>query len=205
MTRAIECPNEAGAEARPSLLPFDPGDLLEMRVLPAQFARMVGVSKQAVSQWIKRGIIQLGADGRLEPKRAARQVIERTDPTRLRARVFKHATSTHAELRTRIRDLEAELAQEREMNDARTAAAKYSAEAEAVRKLQCFTDALMAQFEAAVGAHAKGHLDEWLDELVAVAFFGLDLDEYRNEMAGELEHVPNLSRVDAQPGTNPGR
>lgn len=190
------------ATVRPSLLPFDPGDLLAMRVLPAEFARMVGVSKQAVSQWIKRGTIELGPDGRLEPKRAARQVIERTDPARLRARVFRQATASHEDLRVRIRDLEAELA----ASNRREQAMRFRVEDETAQRLKCLTDALLSRFDAAIGAHAAGRLPEWLDELEAVEFYGQDEVEYRLLMdeAPDIE-PPDLSRVGATPGTDPGQ
>lgn len=191
---------------RPSLLPFNPGDLLAMRVLPAEFARMVGVSKQAVSQWIKRGTIELGPDGRLEPKRAARQVIERTDPARLRARVFQQAAASYEELRARIRALEAELATGREQVGWREQAMRYRVEDETAQRLRRLSDALVARFDAAIDAHATGHLNEWLDGLVAVEFYGQDEAEYHLLMdeAPDIE-PPDLSRVGITSGTDPGQ
>ena len=53
--------------ARRSTLPFDMADMIAVRLLPAQFARMVGVSKQSVSKWIRAGKVTLGPDGRLDP------------------------------------------------------------------------------------------------------------------------------------------
>ncbi|AVR89533.1 hypothetical protein Tharo_2645 [Thauera aromatica K172] len=76
-----------------------------MRVRPAQFARMCEVSKQAVSDWIKRGVVSLGPDGLLDPVTASRQVFERTDPARLRARVFKGLAKDVPELREQVREL----------------------------------------------------------------------------------------------------
>ena len=95
-------------------LPFDPKDMLSIRVTPAQFARMCGVSKQAVSGWKKRGIITIGPDGKLDPSRAAQQVIRNTDPARLRARVFKEAVEDHQTTRERAAKLQAEIDQLRE-------------------------------------------------------------------------------------------
>lgn len=109
------------SEIRPSLLPFDPAELTAVRVRPAAFAKLVDVSRQTVSMWAKKGIITLGPDGRLDPAVAARQVFERSDPAKLRARVFKTASMSmdalRAELttaRARIAEVEAELACERE-------------------------------------------------------------------------------------------
>lgn len=165
----------------PSTLPFDPAGLVAMRVLPAQFARMVGVSKQAVSQWVKRGIVTIGPDGKLDPAIASRQVIERTDPAKLRARVFKQATATHDEMRARIRALEHELASEREWAGRREEAAGYRADEGASRSLVRTLAELAARFDEACEAHKTGRLTRWLDELAVVAFYGQDLDEYRRD------------------------
>lgn len=106
-----ETKSDAGGQAmgEPSLLPFNPADLVAMRVRPADFARMVQVSKQTVSRWIKEGKIVLGPDGRLDPSKAVREVLERTDPARLRARLFKSATESREELRSRAESAEAAL------------------------------------------------------------------------------------------------
>lgn len=81
-----------------------------LRVRPAEFARMVSVSRQTVSQWIAQGKVTLGADGRLDPSIAAGQVVRNSDPTRLRARVLKEAVQDSASLRRRVAELEAALA-----------------------------------------------------------------------------------------------
>ena len=84
------------------------GPDLSSPVTQARFGEMVGVSQQAVSQWIKRGIVRLGPDGRLDPKQAARQVLDGTDPARLRARAFRSIADDVAAMRERVRVLEAE-------------------------------------------------------------------------------------------------
>ena len=95
--------------AESSTLPFDPRDLVEMRVLPAQFARMVGVSKQSISKALKAGKIVLGPDGRLDPKRALRDYLNNSDPTRVRVRTFRQAMTETDQLRARVRAQDAEL------------------------------------------------------------------------------------------------
>ena len=70
----------AGPGAGSSLLPFAESDMLAVRLLPAEFARTVGVSRQTVSQWIKQGKVTLGADGRLDPTRAFRQLLRPLPP-----------------------------------------------------------------------------------------------------------------------------
>lgn len=88
---------------KPSTLPFDQETLAQgIRVRPAQFARMCDVSKQAVSQWIAQGKITLFPDGTLDPARAAREVMNNSDPTRLRAKLFRAAASDVDALRKEI-------------------------------------------------------------------------------------------------------
>lgn len=168
----------------PSLLPFDPADLVAMRVLPAEYARMVGVSKQTVSIWIKDGKITLGPDGRVDPYKASREVIERTDPARMRARVFKYATASLGDLRQRVAELTTQLERER-------ATRQPSAEDHAAKALHRFMRALLERFDQAAQAKAEGTLEAWLDELVAVEVYGFDLDAYRAEAdAEECPAVP---------------
>lgn len=94
--------------AQESTRPLDLGELTSgIRVRPAQLARMCGVSKQAVSGWIRRGLITLGPDGRVDPTKAARDLVTRSDPGRLRARVFRDIVDDVGALRRRISDLEA--------------------------------------------------------------------------------------------------
>lgn len=89
-------------------LAFDPADLAQgIRVTQADFARMTGVSRQTVSQWVKLGKIKtVFPDGRLDPVRAAREVIKNTNPTKLRAKVFKVVAEDAQALRIRLADLE---------------------------------------------------------------------------------------------------
>jgi len=83
----------------PLLAPPD----LRLKVRPAEFARMVGVSRQAVSRMIARGTITLLPCGRLDPARATEELLRNSDPSRLRARVLKIAARTHADL---VEDIE---------------------------------------------------------------------------------------------------
>lgn len=93
-----------------SILPFDVDSLTQgIRVKPAVFARMMNVSKQAVSQWIKVGKIALYQDGTLDPRKAAQQIIDNSDPARIRAKVFKMATDDAAKDKEKIDELENEV------------------------------------------------------------------------------------------------
>lgn len=73
--------------------------LLRQRVLPAEFARALGVSRTSVSRWVQRGYVVLGVDGRCDPVAALRRLISVTDPSRHRARWLRMATADLAELR----------------------------------------------------------------------------------------------------------
>lgn len=92
----------AAPEKTTSSLQFlaDAPELLKVRILPAEFARLLGVSKQTVSQWIKKGHVSINPlDGRLDVTTAVQQVLRNTDPGRLRARVLRQAVQDVQSLR----------------------------------------------------------------------------------------------------------
>ena len=95
------------------VLPFEPGalDRSGLRLTRAEFARFLGVSKQAVGEWVTSGKISLGADGRLDPRQAVSQLLRNTDPARLRARVLEPLARDIGKLQQRVADLEKSLAQ----------------------------------------------------------------------------------------------
>lgn len=66
---------------------------MSVRVLPAEFSRMIGTTKQSVSRWIREGKLTLGVDGRLNPSAAMRQLARTCDPGRFRVRLIKQAVS----------------------------------------------------------------------------------------------------------------
>ena len=106
------------AERPQSILPFDIESLTQgIRIRPADFARICGVSKQAVSNWIKIGKITLFPDGTLDPRKAAQQVINNTAPGRLRARIFKLSFDEAAQNRAKIKSLQGLLAAQQEWID----------------------------------------------------------------------------------------
>jgi hypothetical protein len=74
---------------------------------------MMGVSKQAASEWKRKGLITLGPDGLLDPTQAARQLMRNADPQRLRAKVLKAAAADPAHLRQRLAATDAALADAR--------------------------------------------------------------------------------------------
>lgn len=180
MTTEATADLETAIGVRPSTLPFDPADLVAMRVRPAQFARMVGVSKQAVSVWIREGKVTLGPDGLLDPAVASRQVIERSDPTRLRARVFRQATASVGELRSKVAALEAKL-------QAVEQATEWRCSDETARRLARFLDALREGFASLVQAHEAGALDAALDRLEWEAFYGFPPGDFPDGDEGPEE------------------
>lgn len=150
---------------RPSTLPFDPADMVAMRVKPAQFARMSGVSKQAVSMWIKEGKVTLGPDGLLDPVVASRQVFERTDPARLRARIFRDAVAPYGDLQKRVKELEDE-------RGAWLACRHlYMHQDEINERLEALQNALCFEFARLAEANDDGRLDDALDELAGLYFW----------------------------------
>jgi len=162
-------------------------ELLGLRLNGAQLGNMLGVSRQAVSSAVKRGTIAPpGPDGLFDARRAVREWMANTDPARVRARAMKPGAELVAELREQVRKMAAEVEQlrdalaiEREWGDKREAAAGFRADENADRCLTRFTTALVDRFTEAAAAHAARRLPRWLDELVAVEFYGQGLEEYR--------------------------
>lgn len=77
--------------------------LLTIRVRPAEFARLLGVSKQTVSTWIRDGKVTINAlDGLLDVRRAIQDVLRNTSPGRLRSRVLRQAVTDALELRENL-------------------------------------------------------------------------------------------------------
>jgi len=104
VTRAPDKPDQDGDSGR-SLLP-EPD--LGLRVRQADFARIVGVSRTTVTRWAKSGVITVGPDGLLDPRRAARQVLDHVDPVRLRAPVLRPLVNDQRALRAQIDELKSE-------------------------------------------------------------------------------------------------
>lgn len=72
-------------------LPFESNqtEIAGVRLLPAQLARLLGVSRQAVSEWVKAGRVVLGLDGRVDPNKAVADLMRTGDPRRLRAKLLQ--------------------------------------------------------------------------------------------------------------------
>lgn len=167
-----------GAVAHSSTLPFDPADLMKVRVSPARFAEICGVSRQSVSKWIKSGWVTIGPDGLLDPAVASRQYMDCVNPTKMRARVFKDTMATIPELRARIQSLEAEVAGMRQAvtNQCRDDFAK---------RIRAFCDAILSRFDELQAARAAGNADEWINLLEARVIWDFD-DESLEEMRADF-------------------
>lgn len=97
---------QSNSEGQSPLLPFAEGELLAVRLLPAEFSRALGVSKQSVSRWIKSGKVTVGCDGRINPNEGMRQLLRNGDPGRIRARLIRSAVSDLSELRAQVSQLD---------------------------------------------------------------------------------------------------
>lgn len=81
-----------------------------IRVRPADLARLFGVSKQAVSSWVKDGRVILGVDGRVDPRAAITRLLSTGDPARLRAFFLKPVIADLTAAQRRAAELEKALA-----------------------------------------------------------------------------------------------
>lgn len=84
-------------------------DAAQVRLRPADLARMLKVSRQAVSQWIAGGKLRLDADGRISAASAVRQLVQH-HPERLRASALAPVVREMNDLRLRVAGLERDLA-----------------------------------------------------------------------------------------------
>ena len=88
----------------------DAAMLAGIRVRPADLARLLGVTKSAVSTWVKDGRVILGVDGRVDPRDAINRLLSTGDPARLRAFFLKPLVTELTAARQRLAALENELA-----------------------------------------------------------------------------------------------
>jgi hypothetical protein len=92
-------------------------DQSNIRLRPAEFARIIDCSKQAVSIWIRDGKITLGLDGRLNPGVAITQLLKNSNPSMLRAKVLKPLVKQIKICEEKINKLEAEIEHLKESNE----------------------------------------------------------------------------------------
>lgn len=77
-------------------LPFDPEQMSFVRLRQADFARLMGVSRATVCQWVKSGRITARLDGTIDPNKAVGELLKDSDIKTARSKVL-HAI--HAEVR----------------------------------------------------------------------------------------------------------
>lgn len=66
----------------------DDVDDSKIEIKPSEFARLIGVSKQAVSAWIKDGKITINDHGYLNPNKAIAQLLKNANPAKLRSKAL---------------------------------------------------------------------------------------------------------------------
>lgn len=175
---------------------LDTPELLRVRILPAQFARALGVSKQSVSRWVRDGWVTLGADGRLDPVVAIGQLLRRCDPGRLRARWLRQAVTEVQALREAAASADARVAAVEAERDAKLAEAQRSIEhlQSYAEDGDCMFDRLLALLiESELSLRATADSDEWralvgrIEMAAADACAADDLDELDADAIAALE------------------
>lgn len=156
MTTDPDSPANVESDAPQSSIPFDPLATLKtgVRVNLAHFGKLMGVSKQAASEWKRKGLITVGYDGLVNPTEAAQQLMRNADPTRLRARTLRAAAAEPDNLRQRLRATEQALESLRQQQ-ARSIGMDHVSDA-----LWYLVDAIATSFPHLCAAAAEG--DAWL-------------------------------------------
>lgn len=99
MTEQPESTDEQCEEKPLSLLPQPD---MGIRIKPAHLARMLDVSRQTVHSWVKEGKLTLDSSGLVNPTSAVREVLAKSDPSRIRARVLKPLVNDVETLRRQL-------------------------------------------------------------------------------------------------------
>jgi transcriptional regulator with XRE-family HTH domain len=143
MTDHPENPSDPAAPVQSSLLP--PADL-RVRVRPAELARIVGVSRQAVSRWIKRGWVTTFPDGTVNPREAVASVI-RHSHGRIRAKLLRPLTDDVDSLRRQLRE------QTERAEAAERQAHELEADLAEARRLESLFMRMLDEFDGLLTAH----------------------------------------------------
>ena len=127
------------------LFPDTPAlDAAQVRLRPADLARMLKVSRQAVSQWVTGGKLRLDADGRVSAASAVRQLVQH-HPERLRASALAPVVREMSDLRNAVAILKRDLkrAQDDAEFQAGAASELVAQQAELLRQLETDRTALV--------------------------------------------------------------
>lgn len=164
--------------APPVSLPFAPADVAGLRLLPAELARFLGVSKQTVSRWIKSGKVTTGPDGRVDPVDAVRGVVASTDLDKLRARILRAAAVPVEAMRERVDRLQAAVDGEPARRRLLQQQTRHACDLATLEALHRLNTAVAVRFDAAMRAHDDGGsvaVAAWLDSVATEFFPGLPL------------------------------
>ena len=162
--------------------------LADLRLTRAQVSRLFGCSKQAVSEWTRKGILTFGPDDRIAALMAVRQLLERGDAARMRVRVLRdvareiaaqreRAAALESErdgLLARVRVLESSLAGIRGAEQARIEAARFQYADEQATRLAALNDAVTDEWSILVAAFHRGGaaaVANVFDDMVARVFY----------------------------------
>jgi hypothetical protein len=166
-----------------------PGNLLlppgceDLRLRPAQFARLVGVSRQGIHDHIQRGNVTVDSDGRLPLARALRQLDDNVDPARRRPRgplalaAQREIGVLRAEIERLAKEVDAsrvQLAAHRAGVEAAVQATTNSMEDAYAIKIGSLCAEIVANFDALVVSHQQGVLDDALDSIVGEVIYGVE-------------------------------
>lgn len=185
------------------LLPFNESELLRVKILPSEFARSLNVHKSTVSRWLKNGTIAAGADGRIDPQRAVRQLLRNGDPGRFRSRLIRQAFGDLSDLRAQA-DRAADL--ERQLLDLgiQGRAEREAADADYVR-----INDWLDEFERRVGAitqETRGMLDDlaWRSLIKTTLLAVMEADSTFSDLdqllSAELRQVPARAADEVEVG-----
>lgn len=152
-----------------SLLPAP--TLADLRLTRAQLARLFGCSKQAVSEWVRKGVLTIGGDDRIGAVEAVRQYFERGDVDRMRVRVLREVARDITAQGARIRELERSLAVGHDAHATAQRTAGFAFKDAQALQLAALADAIAERFDELAAARAAGFLGDALDELIAGIFY----------------------------------
>ncbi len=189
-----------------SLLSSKEQMLAGIRVTRAQFSRMMGCSRQAVTEWVNAGRLTVGADGRFDPCKAVADLLRTGDPARLRAKVLQPLADELAGYRVRITQLEAALGESMRATQAlRAQLAEEEENAnfhegsadEFLEIFRAMTEQLPATWHALSAIPENGGIDViigWLNRALEVgAGRAGDIAALLEEGEGEGEDEPELA------------
>jgi hypothetical protein len=205
-----DTPKTTAMAARELPLLADHKELLRMRIRPAEFARLLGVSKQCVSHWIRDGKIAQPSqlDGRIDVNRAIQSVLRNTDPGRLRSRVLRQAVDDAQALRANLARAEdraaaaeaalreAQIKTREALSDARHRDAWI---ASCDRSAEIFKD-LIVQHADELRDTPTEAWSEMLDALETVAIDAADGNQIEAEATDALESLTTLRAIDETEG-----